>query len=127
MKIHLKVNSSNQRHTRFTIFTNSANCGTLMMTNEEFKKFHQIIAIGCGEKIDEFISTGTMYSEEDRREEILENNPENLKKEISKILSKALAGYKDDYKYKTDQGSFIRWGQVEKDMHKVIDHHLSSK
>ena len=67
MKIHLKINSSNPKHTRFTVFINEANCGTLTMLNDEFASFHQIVAMGCGDRIDEFMSTGTMYSEEDRR------------------------------------------------------------
>jgi len=55
---------------------------------------------------------------------MIENTTENLKKAISKILGKALAGYKDDYKYKTKQGIFIRWGRVEKDLHVAVDKFL---
>ena len=51
----------------------------------------------------------------------------SLKQAISKILGRALAGYKDDYKYKTKQGIFIRWGRVEKDIHAAIDEFLKEQ
>ena len=53
-----------------------------------------------------------------------EANIQTAKKAISKILSKALTGCKNDYKYKTPQGSYIRWGLVEKDIHAVIESYL---
>ena len=49
-----------------------------------------------------------------------------LKEKISDILSRALAGYCDDYKYTDKFGKFIRWGLVEKDIHKAIDCYLTS-
>jgi hypothetical protein len=52
MKIHLRVNSTNPRHTRFTVFMNGANCGTLVMTNEEFEKFRDLLRRGAGDRVD---------------------------------------------------------------------------
>lgn len=46
----------------------------------------------------------------------------DLKKGITNILANALAGYKDDYKTKD---GCIRWGLVERDIHKLIDSKLS--
>ena len=66
MKIHLRVNSSNPRHTRFTVFMNGANCGTLVMTNEEFEKFRDLLRRGAGDIID-LNASGVIYTEEDRR------------------------------------------------------------
>lgn len=41
--------------------------------------------------------------------------------QISNILRMALAGYRDDYKYKDKKGNvYVRWGQVEKDIHKSV-------
>jgi len=68
MKIHLKINSSNPRHTRFTVFTNGANCGTLIMTNEEFKRFCDLLRKGARNNVD-LTASGIIYTEEDRREQ----------------------------------------------------------
>lgn len=47
---------------------------------------------------------------------------DELKKEISNILGRALAGYKDDYKiHHTDGHTYIAWGAVERDMHTAVD------
>lgn len=46
----------------------------------------------------------------------------DLKKEISNILARALAGYKDDYKIKhTDGRVYVAWGAVERDIHAAVD------
>ena len=66
MKIHLRVNSINPRHTRFTVFMNEANCGTLVMTNEEFEKFRDLLRRGAGDRVD-LNASGVIYTEEDRR------------------------------------------------------------
>jgi hypothetical protein len=50
---------------------------------------------------------------------------DEIKKSVSDILSRALAGYRDDFKYKSNGRSFIRWGAVEKAMHDEIDRHLT--
>jgi hypothetical protein len=64
MKIHLRIDESNPTHTRFTVFANGANCGTLVLRTDEFFHFHQIVGMGCCKDIDEFISTGTPWTEE---------------------------------------------------------------
>lgn len=49
-----------------------------------------------------------------------------LKKEISDILQRALAGYLDDFKYRSPDGKvFIRWGLVEKMIHESVDRHTN--
>jgi hypothetical protein len=65
MKIHLRIDSSDPSHTRFTVFANGANCGDLCMTTNEFANFHQIVNLGCCKEVDEFNSTGKMWTEED--------------------------------------------------------------
>ena len=52
---------------------------------------------------------------------------EAIKKDISEILHKALAGYLDDYKHHTKYGIFVKWGPVEKDMHEKIEYHLTGQ
>lgn len=46
---------------------------------------------------------------------------DQLKKTLSNILGRALAGYTDDYKFVVDGRTYIQWGKVEKDMHAAID------
>lgn len=49
-------------------------------------------------------------------------NKEQAKKRISEILADALSGRNEYYRYKAqDMISYIRWGRVEKEIHKVID------
>jgi hypothetical protein len=43
MKTHLRADSANGKHTRFTVFMNGGNCGQLCMTEEEAIYFHEII------------------------------------------------------------------------------------
>ena len=45
---------------------------------------------------------------------------EKINKEISDILHRALAGYSDDYKLKRGDEIFIRWGLVERDIHRAV-------
>ena len=52
-----------------------------------------------------------------------------IKKEVSDILMSAVNGTNPDYRYwAADSGrsEFIRWGLVEKDIHKVIDLNLTA-
>lgn len=50
---------------------------------------------------------------------------EAIKKDIGEILGNALAGYKDDYKYKPQSSAgFIRWGLVQEDINRAIDYNL---
>jgi hypothetical protein len=48
-------------------------------------------------------------------------NTIRLKQTISDILSRALAGYTDDYKLVKEGHTYIQWGLVVKDMHAAID------
>lgn len=43
MKLHLRANSANGVHTRFTVFMNEANCGELCMEEDEALFFHDRI------------------------------------------------------------------------------------
>ena len=61
MKVSIRFDDSNIEHTRFTIFINGANCGTLTMKTLEACSFHQIIAYGCMPRIDQFVSTGEVH------------------------------------------------------------------
>jgi hypothetical protein len=45
---------------------NGANCGTLVMTNEEFEKFRDLLRRGAGDRVD-LNASGVIYTEEDRR------------------------------------------------------------
>jgi len=58
MKIHLRADCYNPRHTRITVFLDGANCGQLCMPNEDAGNFHQIVSLGCVTGVDEFLSTG---------------------------------------------------------------------
>lgn len=65
MKIRLNLTNSNQAHTNVTVLINGANVGTLTLRTDEVASFHQIMAMGCRSNIDEFISTGAMFTMEE--------------------------------------------------------------
>ena len=47
MRLHLRIESENPAHTRFTLFVNGANCGPAQtMRSEEFRKFAEMLALG---------------------------------------------------------------------------------
>ena len=47
MKLHLRIESENPAHTRFTLFVNGANCGPAQtMRSEEFRKFAEMLGLG---------------------------------------------------------------------------------
>ena len=49
-----------------------------------------------------------------------------INKDIDDILTRALAGYKDDYKYKPHSSrGYIRWGLVQEDIHKAVERNLT--
>ena len=48
---------------------------------------------------------------------------EQIKKEVSRVLHVALSGV--EKKYRTED-KYIRWGLVEKDIHKIINYNLLS-
>ena len=62
MKVHMRFDDSNPRHTRLTLFVNGGNCGQLVLRTDEATDFHQIIAHGCAKGIDEFLSSGAVYA-----------------------------------------------------------------
>lgn len=43
MKLHLRANEANGKHTKFTVFMNGANCGELVMDEEEALFFHDLV------------------------------------------------------------------------------------
>ena len=45
MKIHLRADSANGTHTRFTVFMNGANCGQLCMREKQAIFFHGIVML----------------------------------------------------------------------------------
>lgn len=61
MKIHLSINDSNEKHTRFTMFVNGVSAGELCVLTAEFPSFHQIVAHGCSASIDTFLSSGNLF------------------------------------------------------------------
>lgn len=47
---------------------------------------------------------------------------EDLKKKVSDILGRALAGYRDDYKINHADGRvYVAWGTVERDIHAAVE------
>lgn len=66
MKLHLRADSANGVHTRFTVFMNGANCGQLCMTEEEAIFFHEIV-IRSKYKIekDKVYSSGRWFAEKE--------------------------------------------------------------
>lgn len=44
MRIHLRVTDSNPAHTRFIVFVNGASAGNLVLRNDEFQEFREIVA-----------------------------------------------------------------------------------
>jgi hypothetical protein len=46
-----------------------------------------------------------------------------INKDISEILHSALSGKEQKYRY---EGQYIRWGLVGKDIHAVVERHLTA-
>ena len=63
--IHLRADSANGRHTRFTVFMNGANCGQLCMTEDEAIWFHDALMFSRYLTHDEIITSGS-WSQEQR-------------------------------------------------------------
>ena len=68
MNIHLRIDSTNAAHTRFTVFLNGANCGQLCVTNEEFSMVSTIFAYWVSSdknepKLDSYERTGHTWDE----------------------------------------------------------------
>lgn len=65
MKLHLRGDSANGIHTKFTVFMNEANCGQLCMKEEDAVFFHNIVLSSTYRlPNDEFISSGEWIREE---------------------------------------------------------------
>lgn len=62
MKITLRFETSNAQHTTMRVFINGTSAGLLTMTTKEAGDFHQIVAHGCADGIDTFLSTGESYA-----------------------------------------------------------------
>ena len=69
MKIHLRAISASDSHVRFTVFVNGANCGELCMRVSEAHAFHQVVANGCRDPLDDFVSSGHWVPGEEREKE----------------------------------------------------------
>ena len=61
MKLHLRFDSSNEAHTRCTVFMNGANCGQLCMTTAEALAFHDTFAFGAEVTGLEFCASGKFF------------------------------------------------------------------
>lgn len=62
MRIHMRFERSNKEHTQLTIFINGQNCGKLCIGTDDAVGFHQILAHGAQTSLDEFVSTGQVWS-----------------------------------------------------------------
>jgi len=66
MKIHLRADSADGTHTKFTVFMNGANCGQLCMREDEALFFYHVIELSAwllkGE--DEFLGSGNWQPKE---------------------------------------------------------------
>jgi len=56
--IHLRADSANGKHTRFTVFVNGANCGQLCMLEDEAILFHDALTFGRYLTPEEIVSSG---------------------------------------------------------------------
>ena len=61
MKIHIRFDESNAVHTHFTLFIGGQNCGQLCTGTEDAVMLHSIIANGCNDDYDEFVSSGNVW------------------------------------------------------------------
>jgi len=70
MKLHLRADSVDTFHVRFTVFMNGANCGQLCMTDDEARFFHDVI-ITTKYKLreDEVYSSGQWFLEKTKNDE----------------------------------------------------------
>lgn len=63
MKIHLRAESANGHHTKFSVFINGALSGTLTMREDEAVAFHMIVFTGANKDLDQVVSTGKWVQE----------------------------------------------------------------
>ena len=66
MKIYIEYRHPTPIHCNVVVFINGANCGQLVLRQEEIVGFQQILSTGCAKGIDTFISGGhpNYYEEE---------------------------------------------------------------
>ena len=64
MKIHVRFDDSNERHTRLTLFIGGANCGTLALPTTDIVNFCLMLRNGIHPDLDEYVETGHIYSNE---------------------------------------------------------------
>ncbi len=64
MKVHLRADSADGTHTKFTVFMNGRNCGQLCMTEKEAIYFHEVVT-RTSYKIedDEILTSGHWFKE----------------------------------------------------------------
>ena len=63
--IHLRADSANGRHTRFTVFMNGVNCGQLCMLESEACFFRDALTFGRFLSPGEIISSGLWINDKD--------------------------------------------------------------
>ncbi len=64
MKIHLKADSTNPEHTRFTVFIDGKNCGQLCMGTADARGFYMIMQNGIHPELDSFVGSGHWNGDE---------------------------------------------------------------
>ena len=64
--IHLRADSANGRHTKFTVFMNGANCGQLCMTEDEAILFHDALMFSRYLTKQEIVTSGFWTNKEQR-------------------------------------------------------------
>jgi len=77
MHFSLRTDSRNDRHIRFTIFADSAKCGQLCMTVDEWKKFSATLLIGArrNESVDASVTHQTALFDREEAFRVLGTDP----------------------------------------------------
>ena len=57
-RINLRADEANGQHTKVTVFMNGANCGQLIMREEEAVFFHHVVMMSAYSKPGEVTSSG---------------------------------------------------------------------
>ncbi len=68
MNIHLRADSTNPEHTRFTVFIDHKNCGQLCMGTKDAVSFHLVVQNGTHANLDTFMSSGDWHGDQDEHE-----------------------------------------------------------
>jgi len=64
MKIHLRSESTDAVHTRFTVFIDGKNCGQLCLGTEDARRFYMIVYNGTHPELDTFVGSGRWNGDE---------------------------------------------------------------